>query len=194
MIWKKCRGFTIVETLIVAAIIAIIAALLFPVILRAKISGKHSSSLTRLKQLHLVAKLYQTDFGGSGDYGEPSQVGLPVYAPEPGLGLMDAFRPYGFTSELMLSPCGCQPTNVCSDVQQMDPIWTWPWWPDESPRYRDLTPLFRDLNCNDYSVNLRNPVVSKFGGAVLLSGSARQRHSTGDPFGIEFFVNESEIR
>lgn len=194
MILKKWRGFTVVETLIVAAIIAIIAALLYPVILRAKISGKQSNSLAKLKQLHLIAKLYQADYGGSGVYGEPSQAGLPVYGPEPGLGLMYAFKPYGFTPQLVLSPCGCQPTNVCSDEHQIDLAWAYRWWRTESPRYQELTPLFWDLNCNDLSVNLRNPVVSKFGAAVLLGGSVRQRRSSGDPFGIEFFVNESEIR
>lgn len=193
MICNSRKGFTIVETLMVAAIIAIIAAFLYPVLQRAKISGKQSNSLAKLKQLHLVAKLYQADYGGTGEYGEPSQAGLPVYSPEPGLGLVYAFRPYGFTPELVLSPCGCQPTNVCSDEHQIDFAWTEMWWRTESPRYRELTPLFRDLNCNDYSVNLRNPVVSKFGATVLLDGSVRQRRSTGDPFDINFFVSESEI-
>jgi prepilin-type N-terminal cleavage/methylation domain-containing protein len=56
------KGFTVVELLVAVAIIAILAALLFPVLSRAKASGQRTACLDNLKQITAGVHLYAGDF------------------------------------------------------------------------------------------------------------------------------------
>lgn len=64
------HGFTLVELLVVVAIIAILVSLVFPVLLRAKASGKKTSDIARMRQLGQASALYANDssvaFGATG--------------------------------------------------------------------------------------------------------------------------------
>src|SRR6266436_2812081 len=51
-------GFTLVELLVVVALIAVIAALLLPAISKAKFHGKNTACRNNLRQLALAANLY----------------------------------------------------------------------------------------------------------------------------------------
>jgi general secretion pathway protein G len=55
------RAFTLIELLIVIAIIAILAAMLFPVFVKAKAMAKQSVCLSNLKQQAAATILYATD-------------------------------------------------------------------------------------------------------------------------------------
>jgi len=55
------RGFTIIELLVVVAIIAILSAILFPIFLGARRSVESASSASRIRQVSLAELLYQTD-------------------------------------------------------------------------------------------------------------------------------------
>ena len=68
-------GFTLVELLVVIAVIAILAALLFPALSRARESARTAICATNLKQLGLAVALYGDEFGvyppgytGPGDF------------------------------------------------------------------------------------------------------------------------------
>ena len=61
---RRNRGFTLIELLVVIAIIALLAALLLPVLARAKESGRRTSCLNNLHQLHLALALYANDNEG----------------------------------------------------------------------------------------------------------------------------------
>ncbi len=189
----KQRAVTLIEVLIVVAIIAIIAALLFPVLSRSKEASKVTVSISRLKQLHLMTKLYQADYDGDGRYGLPQDMGLPLRGPEPGTAVMSSFKAYGFITELILSPCGCHPHNMCGEEQHMRLVWSETWWVEESQTYREMIPLYSDFNCNSWDIHLSNDLISKRGITVLLSGTARTRQSIGNPFKPEFFVRRDEI-
>jgi prepilin-type N-terminal cleavage/methylation domain-containing protein len=55
------RGFTLLELLIVVAIIAILAALLLPVLSTAKSKGKQASCVNNLRQLSMCWRMYSAD-------------------------------------------------------------------------------------------------------------------------------------
>lgn len=79
------QGFTLIELLTVVAIIAVLAAILFPVFSRARASARHSSCLSNLRQLSLGLRMYVDDHSGlypfiTGGQYSPStvaDVGLP---------------------------------------------------------------------------------------------------------------------
>lgn len=71
---KTAFQFTILELLIVVAIIAMLAALLLPALSRAKESGKQISCKNKMKQFALCTEMYSNDHNGYlpcgyGDYG-----------------------------------------------------------------------------------------------------------------------------
>ena len=58
------RAFSLVETLVVAAIVALLAALLFPVFAQAKRSANRTTCLSNLRQTGVALGLYQADANG----------------------------------------------------------------------------------------------------------------------------------
>ena len=61
---KATEGFTLVELLVVVAIIGVLASLLFPAIAKAKNSGKVTACLNNLRQLQLAWTMYADDHDG----------------------------------------------------------------------------------------------------------------------------------
>jgi len=57
-------GFTLIELLTVIAIIAVLAAIIVPVAVRAKDSAYHSSDMSSLNELRGALQLYKVDQGG----------------------------------------------------------------------------------------------------------------------------------
>jgi len=58
---KASSGFTLIEVLVVAAIIAILAALLLPALSSAKAKGKQIACANNLQQLALGCQMYAAD-------------------------------------------------------------------------------------------------------------------------------------
>ena len=58
-------GFTLIEMLVVIAILAVLAAILFPVFSRARENGRRTSCLSNLKQIGLGIAQYTQDYDGA---------------------------------------------------------------------------------------------------------------------------------
>ena len=57
-------GFTLIELLVVIVIIAILAAILFPVFSRARAKARQAQCISNLKQLGLAVAMYVQDYDG----------------------------------------------------------------------------------------------------------------------------------
>ena len=64
------RGFSLLEVLVVVAIIVLLAALLFPVMARAKREASRTQCISNLRKLGLVVQMYQDDSNGMLPVGE----------------------------------------------------------------------------------------------------------------------------
>lgn len=60
---KQPKGFTLIELLTVIAIIALLAAILFPVFGRVRAQAREGSCISQLHQTYVALKLYREDFG-----------------------------------------------------------------------------------------------------------------------------------
>ncbi|MFZ4508929.1 MAG: type II secretion system protein [Fimbriimonas sp.] len=70
------KGFTLIEVLVSVAIVAIIAAITFPVYQRSKLSANQSVCISNLQRLGVALALYRSDWAGS-DVGSPAKMGMP---------------------------------------------------------------------------------------------------------------------
>ncbi len=69
---QKQSNFTLIELLIVIAIIAILAGMLLPALNKAREKGKQIKCLSNIKQLNLVFTFYASDWNGT--YPSPHQM------------------------------------------------------------------------------------------------------------------------
>jgi len=83
---RMIRGFTLIELLVVIGIIAVLAAIIFPVFSRAKESARRAVCISNLKQLGMAFQMYYED-----------NEGLPVWA--------SAIKPYAGDTRIFLCPC-----------------------------------------------------------------------------------------
>jgi prepilin-type N-terminal cleavage/methylation domain-containing protein len=59
------RGLTLVELLVVIALVAILAGITMPVIFRAKRNAKTSACVSNMRQAVMAVQMYRQDWGGS---------------------------------------------------------------------------------------------------------------------------------
>ena len=71
------KAFTLVETLCVLGIIAIVAAISFPVFAAVRRSSKKAVSMSNLRQVYLQTEMYRSDHDGDGRWGSTYAMGLP---------------------------------------------------------------------------------------------------------------------
>ena len=88
-------GFTLIEVLVVIAIIAILAAILFPVFAQAREKARQTSCLSNLKQLGTAFNLYVDDW---------DETVMPIFNNDRSVGLNDNSYPrYHYYTELPIS-------------------------------------------------------------------------------------------
>lgn len=72
------RGVTLVELLVVAAIVAVLAALVSPALFGAVERGRKTNCVNHLRQVHLALALYREDHGGATE-GSATAMGYPPF-------------------------------------------------------------------------------------------------------------------
>ena len=71
---KRCTAFTLVEILIVLAVITVLAALLFPTLWRVRASGRKTACSSNLKQLSSAIQQYVHD--NDSQYPKQAKLGI----------------------------------------------------------------------------------------------------------------------
>lgn len=71
----KALGFSLIELLVVVAMIAVLAAILFPVLISAKLTAKRTVCQSNMKQLTLATSIYLQD--SDGRYPAQPEDGVP---------------------------------------------------------------------------------------------------------------------
>jgi prepilin-type N-terminal cleavage/methylation domain-containing protein len=98
---KHRSGFTIVELLVVIAVIAILASILFPVFAQVREKGRQTSCLSNVKQIGLGLMMYAQDY---------DEVFPPVFALSPGdqyyyeTSWMNRLQPYARNNGIFVCP------------------------------------------------------------------------------------------
>ena len=110
--------FTLIELLIVIAIIAILAAMLLPALSKAKESGKRISCVSNIRNFYLYHLLYSEDSGGWGPYHEMQGTEFPV-------GIQD-----------YVSPGNYKALDCPSRENNKNPTVKWDVWPLYFPALR----------------------------------------------------------
>lgn len=76
---SRSRAFTVLEVVVVVAILVVLAALLAPVFAQAKESGKMAVCRSNLRQRFLALQQYRDEVGGTDEPAESGAMGFPAH-------------------------------------------------------------------------------------------------------------------
>ena len=109
---RRTRAFSLIEILVVMGILAILAAIVFPIVSGAKRSTKKVSSISNMRQIGTAIMLYATDYDDMYPHGMPMVWRFAREAVAPDLRahaktapwVEDVIRPWGVTDEILKAP------------------------------------------------------------------------------------------
>ena len=108
---NHAEGFTLIEVLVVIALMTLLAALLFPVTIEVREAARRSTCLSNLRQLAQAGGMYLRDY----DDRFPS-CSFSAYSPV-AVDLSTALMPYVHSTELFYCPNRHSVSSACLDLQ-----------------------------------------------------------------------------
>lgn len=168
----RTKGFTLIELLTVIGIIAILAAIIFPVMARVKDSAYRSSDSSNMNSLRTALSLYKVDQGGyppailgyASLYVSGAQMGQVVPAEQ----AIDYLYPKRVASFDVFQP---------SQNKVKDDIYTTAVWPNQDSRPPQTSPVF-DLN-GDGAIDNNPAPTGCSGPACFYDDDSRARQAFG---------------
>lgn len=170
------RAFTLIEVLTSIAIIAVVAAISYPVIARAKDSAYRAQSISNMRQVYLALEMYAQDNNGA-SAGTLEQMGLPPWPTEEYLGsqvrnMVPPLRPnQGWDSFMYLPIPGSQ--------DHREPTWEQYTQQVGPSAVVICDPFFNPKRTDDYDDYWKDPLVQKFVMGMTISGSLVKRTRAG---------------
>lgn len=207
---RRNSALTLVEVVVVLAIIAIVAALLTPVFMRLKDASKVRASSSNLRQLWTALEMYRNAWDGADIFIGPqsyNRIGFPeqVSADQ---GPNDPFAPYGVTASLWRSPCGGDRTifesgpTFVRGLYTFAPLFFSPFamsspgnastYGDYIQTYRENMVVFLDPYCNPAGTSMMSARSKKRGLSILLSGQLLNRRKEGNAFFLQWWSDPAD--
>lgn len=209
----RLRGLTLAESLVVLVIIALLTAVITPVLLRAKRQAQTTSATSNLRNYHVALELYRSNWDAKEvylSYMSFYDLGLPPYE-----GSEDRFLallgPELANLDKWMSPCGADQTifdtalpilNILGMISVCYGFYS-PWTMTEGsgnladyefyiPEYRENIVVFADPYCNSPNTVMSNPLIPKRGLAITLSGQLVNRIKKGNAAKLRFYSDKPD--
>ena len=180
------RAFTLLEIIVVIAIITIIVAISYPALTSAKEAAKITSCSNNLRQLQHAIALYRTDWNGDGATGDMFAMGLPPYTEE-----VAVLKPYkaAFSCAGASKPPFYGPGASPYHYMPSPPGVHLPYsnWEQYTAKHGDNTALYVDLNHNQPSLLTNAFYTTKFGIGIKLDGSLVRHRKDGNAYSYEWW-------
>jgi prepilin-type N-terminal cleavage/methylation domain-containing protein len=172
------RAFTLLEVIVVCAIVATLSAITYPVIRNAVKSAKEANAQSNLHQLYVALAIYRSDEGESGPTrGFPD---IQHLAKNPSLLRVD--------QSLWYSPCGVHPdsprvfTTLNYYPSQLEDQWV-----TLASRLGDDVILISDYNCTDPKTPMGSLFLQKKVFFVRANGTLVRKVSRENPADLSFY-------
>lgn len=212
---NRVRGLTLVEALVVLAIIAMLTALLYPVFGNLKRQMKIFTSMRQLRDIHVGVELYRHEYGGADVFTSyKSFYTLAIPLPETMLPFNPHLPGIDHRSNTWVSPCGHRnPLLADQELSRSAMLGGFHGWfsyvagkydprlieidvPGNGnrmsymnyiPTYRENIVLVVDIYCNPPGTRMGAPLTRKRGIALLLSGQVVNKYATGDASRLQWY-------
>jgi|CXWL01.1.fsa_nt_gi prepilin-type N-terminal cleavage/methylation domain-containing protein len=176
----KRNGFTLIEIISCLAIVLVLAAITYPVIVSSRQSGLKTQTISNLRQLYIALELYRQEYDGAA-IGDLNQLGLPpvdYYASNIAATLKPplAGRYPGVGWYYLMPP---DPANVQPEIVNR--------WRDYGGRCESGAILLVDVNFSDVPPVGGSPLLTSTGYGVRLSGSVEVRKARGSPLSFNWW-------
>ncbi|MBI1332984.1 MAG: prepilin-type N-terminal cleavage/methylation domain-containing protein [Armatimonadetes bacterium] len=169
------NGFTLVEILSVIAILAILSAILFPVMAKASGEAKAKAAGQNLRGFWQGLMLYQSDNDPKVEYGEAQEMGLP--SSETFMNFVNGYtHDYhnSWRTKTQFFPCGLDQDGPLRSVGLIYGPWDYNWVPDVEKLQGD-TMVMADKNCNPTGTRLFCQFCMKRSIGITLAGTIKDR-------------------
>ena len=170
------RAFTLIEVLVCIAIVLVIAAVLFPVVVKAKDAAYQTKSIGNMRQVQMAIELYAQENNGAAS-GTMEEMGLPPWPNEKYLGsaVKDLYPPK--RTSVNWDSYGYNP--IPSDEDRRSPDWA-----EYSRRAGSRAvllwdPFFNPPPRGKYEFYWQDPYATKYVLGITVSGSIVKRTKAG---------------